>query len=262
MANAYATIANGGYRNRPRAIKKIVDATARRSSSRKRWRVHRVKAFEDGVTYEAIEDPRAEHHRRHRRRTPRSAARPAARPARPTRTSTPGSSASRRGCRPRSGSASRATPSRSMNGMYLGGRNIDGGTYPADIWGTYMKQAVGLVLRRLQAPDRAVPEPAVHGPLRAPGRQGRRRETAGDERTIRRSRSPAPRPSPRTTTATTTATPTAAATATTAATTTAATADNGAAFDPNQYETPPQGAPETADPGRRHASAAADDRAG
>ena len=32
----------------------------------------------------------------------------------------------------------------SMNGMYAPtGGNIDGGTYPADIWGDYMKQAVG-----------------------------------------------------------------------------------------------------------------------
>ncbi|HEY6888295.1 MAG TPA: glycosyl transferase, partial [Solirubrobacter sp.] len=32
----------------------------------------------------------------------------------------------------------------SMNGMYAPtGGNIDGGTYPADIWGEYMKQAVG-----------------------------------------------------------------------------------------------------------------------
>jgi penicillin-binding protein 1A len=31
-----------------------------------------------------------------------------------------------------------------MNGMYAPtGGNIDGGTYPADIWGEYMKQAVG-----------------------------------------------------------------------------------------------------------------------
>jgi penicillin-binding protein 1A len=31
-----------------------------------------------------------------------------------------------------------------MNGMYAPtGGNIDGGTYPADIWGEYMKKAVG-----------------------------------------------------------------------------------------------------------------------
>ena len=53
MANAYATIANGGYRNRPRVIRKI---TTREGPQKlpARWRVHRTKAFSDGVTYEAI----------------------------------------------------------------------------------------------------------------------------------------------------------------------------------------------------------------
>src|SRR4051812_515854 len=52
MASAYATIANVGYRNRPRVISKIIQ---RDGSSKlpRRWRVHRVKAFPDGVTYEA-----------------------------------------------------------------------------------------------------------------------------------------------------------------------------------------------------------------
>ena len=53
MASAYATIANGGYRNRPRAIKKIVNREGKTVKLPRRWRVHRTKAFEDGVTYEA-----------------------------------------------------------------------------------------------------------------------------------------------------------------------------------------------------------------
>ena len=53
MANAYATIANGGYRNRPRVIRKI---TTREGPQKlpARWRVNRTKAFSDGVTYEAV----------------------------------------------------------------------------------------------------------------------------------------------------------------------------------------------------------------
>ena len=107
MANAYATIANGGYRNRPRVIKKIdhprrqvraAEALARAPRQGLRGRRH----------LRGDQDPRAERHRRHRRPRRRSAARRAARPARRTRTSTPGSSASRRGCRPPSGSASPA----------------------------------------------------------------------------------------------------------------------------------------------------------
>jgi penicillin-binding protein 1A len=52
MANAYATIASGGYRNRPTAITKITFPDGR-SELPKRFRVKRTKAFEDGVTAEA-----------------------------------------------------------------------------------------------------------------------------------------------------------------------------------------------------------------
>ena len=53
MATAYATIANGGYRNRPtRDHEDRRSATASRKLPR-RWRVKRTKVFEDGVTYEA-----------------------------------------------------------------------------------------------------------------------------------------------------------------------------------------------------------------
>ena len=52
MANAYATIASGGYRNRPIAITKITfpDGT---SELPRRFKVKRTRAFEDGVTSEA-----------------------------------------------------------------------------------------------------------------------------------------------------------------------------------------------------------------
>jgi penicillin-binding protein 1A len=52
MANAYATIASGGYRNRPTAITKITFPDGH-SELPKRFRVKRRKAFEDGVTAEA-----------------------------------------------------------------------------------------------------------------------------------------------------------------------------------------------------------------
>ena len=65
MASAYATIANGGYRNRPRMIKKIVGPKGKTLKLPKRWRVHRVKAFSDGVTYEATKILAAEHPGRH-----------------------------------------------------------------------------------------------------------------------------------------------------------------------------------------------------
>ena len=110
MASAYATIANGGYRNRPRMIKKVVDREGKTVKLPTRWRVHRIEGLLGRRDLRGDQDPASRTSRAARARTPTSAARPAARPARPTRTSTPGSSASRRGCRPPSGSASPARP--------------------------------------------------------------------------------------------------------------------------------------------------------
>ena len=52
MANAFATIASGGVRNRPTAITKITFPDGH-SELPKRFRVKRTRAFEDGVTAEA-----------------------------------------------------------------------------------------------------------------------------------------------------------------------------------------------------------------
>ena len=67
----------------------------------------RVKVFTRRRHGRGDEDPRAEHRERHRHARRRSAAPPAARPARPTTTSTPGSTASRRTRRPPCGWATR-----------------------------------------------------------------------------------------------------------------------------------------------------------
>ena len=52
MADAYATIASGGYRNRPTAITKITYPDGK-SELPPRFKVKRTKAFSDGVTAEA-----------------------------------------------------------------------------------------------------------------------------------------------------------------------------------------------------------------
>jgi penicillin-binding protein 1A len=52
MADAYATIASGGYRNRPTAITKITFPDGK-SELPARFRVRRTRAFSDGVTAEA-----------------------------------------------------------------------------------------------------------------------------------------------------------------------------------------------------------------
>ena len=236
MANAYATIANGGYRNRPRVIRKI---TTREGPQKlpARWRVNRTKEFSDGVTYEAIkilkDNITGGTGGRAQIGCPAGGK---------TGTTDKNIDAWFVGFTPRLATAVwvgfPGDARVSMNGMFHGA-NIDGGTYPAQIWGEYMKKAARQVLRRLQAADRGVPEPAVLRPLLALG-QGR------DE--VRRS---VERGQP----------PDHAARAGARGGQTGRDNGNGgnggndtggnddAPFDPNQYETPPQAPPNTETPG-------------
>ena len=154
MASAYATIANGGYRNRPRAIKKIVNREGKTVKLPRRWRVHRVKAFEDGVTYEATKI--LEQNIQGGTGTHAAIGCPA---GGKTGTTDRNIDAWFVGFTPRLSTAVwvgfPGNAQQSMNGLYLGGRNIDGGTYPADIWGTYMKQAVGSYCGDFKRPTQA-----------------------------------------------------------------------------------------------------------
>ena len=143
MASAYATIANGGYRNRPRMIKKIVDPKGKTLKLPTRWRVHRVKAFSDGVTYEATKI--LQQNIQGGTGTHANIGCPA---GGKTGTTDKNIDAWFVGFTPRLSTAVwvgfPGSAAVSMNGMYAPtGGNIDGGTYPADIWGEYMKQAVG-----------------------------------------------------------------------------------------------------------------------
>jgi penicillin-binding protein 1A len=53
MANAYATIASGGYRNRAVGITKVILSDGKADT--KHWAPHRTKVFTDGQTMEAIQ---------------------------------------------------------------------------------------------------------------------------------------------------------------------------------------------------------------
>ena len=162
MANAYATIVNGGYRNRPRVIKKI-ERNGEKIKLPKRWRVKRTKAFEDGVTDQAVQIL-------------------AANAAGGT-----GGKSLIPGCGAQGGKTGTTdknidawfvgfTPKFatsvwvgfpgsakiSMNGLYFGS-NIDGGTYPAQIWGDYMRKVVAKGCGRWLTPKQPFQSQAFQG---------------------------------------------------------------------------------------------------
>jgi penicillin-binding protein 1A len=234
MANAYATIANGGYRNRPRAIKKIVGPDGDKLKLPRRWRVKRTKAFEDGVTYEATKI--LEQNIQSGTGTHAAIGCPA---AGKTGTTDKNIDAWFVGFTPRLSTAVwvgfPGDARRSMNGMYVTGGNIDGGTYPADIWGTYMKKAAGSYCGEFKRPS----EPFSSQPF-----QGHYAREGGKEDDESTDPSDAQVPAPGTETE-----PSDDTGGDSNRGGDRGAGNDGAAFDPNEYETPPQGAPETVAPG-------------
>jgi penicillin-binding protein 1A len=143
MATAYSTIASGGYRNRPLAIKRIVFPGGRVEEGDKlppRFRVKRVKVFEDGVTAEATQI--LEQNIQRGTGTRAAIGCPA---AGKTGTTDNNTDAWFVGFTPRLTTAVWVGyPDRDiqMNGLFYGG-NVDGGTFPAQIWGDYMSHIKG-----------------------------------------------------------------------------------------------------------------------
>ena len=109
MADAYATLANGGVHIPPTAITKVVFPDGNRRQPRRSAPQARVLRRR-GVRRHAGAQDRG--HRAEPAPPPTTAARRPARPARRATTPTPGSSATRRSSRPRCGSAIRTRPSR------------------------------------------------------------------------------------------------------------------------------------------------------
>ena len=122
----------------------------------------------------------------------------------------------------------------SMNGLYFGS-NIDGGTYPAQIWGDYMKKVVAKGCGKWLTPKEPFQSQAFQGRYAREGAEDE--ETGeGEDGATSHARRPTRRRRPRTTSPPTPSR----ATATTEG-------DNDdAAFDPGAYESPPQGDPGTA----------------
>jgi penicillin-binding protein 1A len=143
MATAYSTIASGGYRLRPTAIKKIKFPDGRVEEGDElpaRFRVKRVRVFEDGVAAEGREI--LEQNIQGGTGTHAQIGCPA---AGKTGTTDNNTDAWFVGFTPRYTTAvwvGYPKDDIQMNGLYFG-RNVDGGTFPADIWGDYMKRIKG-----------------------------------------------------------------------------------------------------------------------
>jgi penicillin-binding protein 1A len=210
MANAYATIANGGWRNRPTIITKVEfpDGHTERPS---RWRVKRTKEFSDGVTYEATQILQL-----NMTSGTGGNAQIGCPAGGKTGTTDLNTDAWFVGFTPRLATAvwvGYPNDRTSMNGLYHGG-NVDGGTYPAEIWGAYMSVAKGGFCGAFEPPK----EPFVSSPFF--GKYSRTGVPGSEEL--------APEA---------TATPEAAPDATRQG--------GGTEFDPGKYESPPQPEPDT-----------------
>jgi penicillin-binding protein 1A len=139
MANAYATIASGGMRNRPTAITRVTFPDGRHELPA-RWKVRRTRAFEDGVTAKATEI--LEQNVQKGTGVKAAIGCPA---AGKTGTTDEFTDAWFDGFTPRLSTAvwvGYPTERISMSSLYYGAPEA-GGTFPAEIWGAYMKMAKG-----------------------------------------------------------------------------------------------------------------------
>ena len=161
VANMMATIASGGYRNRPTAITKIVfpDGKVQEGDSLPQsFRVKRTKAFPDGVTNEAIkilvQNIQGGTGRRADIGCPAGGK---------TGTTDRNNDAWFAGLTPKLATAvwvGFPNAQIQMTGLYHGA-NVDGGTFPAEIWGNYMKKAKGSYCGQFPTPK----EPARFTPF-------------------------------------------------------------------------------------------------
>jgi penicillin-binding protein 1A len=220
MATAYATIADGGYRNRPTIITRI-EFPDGHSELPRRWRVRRTKAFSDGVTAKAAEI--LQQNIQGGTGTHANIGCPA---GGKTGTTDNNTDAWFVGFTPRLSTAvwvGYPNDRTQMSGLYFG-RNVDGGTYPADIWGAYMREAKGSFCGSFAPPKEAFQSSPFYGKHSRANPEGSKTDSTGDA---------------------TGTTPTAPTTPTTAPTAPPEQGTGGEGFDPNTYESPPQGSPDT-----------------
>jgi penicillin-binding protein 1A len=235
MATAYSSIANGGFRVRPTAIKKIVFPDGRVEQDDKlpsRFRVKRTKIFSDGVAAEATE---ILHQNLVAGTGTRAGAQMPCPAAGKTGTTDNNTDAWFVGFTPHLATSvwvGYPKDDIQMNGMFFG-MNVDGGTFPAVIWGDYMNRIHGKYCGDFAPPK----HPFVSSPFYGRYSRSGGKLTEGDTGGELDSTAPSTTPSTGGTQA---------PTGTTSPDDNGEGNDNG--FDPTQYEAPPQDPPETQTP--------------
>lgn len=230
MANAYATIASGGYRNRPTAITKVTFPNGK-SQLPRRWKVKRTKVFEDGVTYEATKI--LEQNMQSGTGTRAQIGCPA---AGKTGTTDLNTDAWFVGFTPRLSTAvwvGYPNDRTQMNGLFFGA-NVDGGTFPAAIWGNYMSKAKGSFCGSFRPPKEPFQASPFYGRYASTGAPSTGIDGTGtgvDSGTAEPYVPPAEPAAPEAAPAPAPEAP--------------AEPDPGTGYDPEQYEAPPQEAPAT-----------------
>ena len=166
MATAYASIASGGYRLRPTAIKKIVFPGGRVEQGKSlpsRFRVKKTRIFEDGVAAEATQI--LEQNIQGGTGTRAAIGCPA---AGKTGTTDANTDAWFVGFTPRYATAVWVGYPKDdipMSSLYYGGP-VDGGTFPAEMWGDYMSRIKGDFCEDFTPPGAALHLAAVLRPVR------------------------------------------------------------------------------------------------
>jgi penicillin-binding protein 1A len=244
MADAYATLASGGYRNRPTAIKRIVfpDGHVEEGKSLpKRFRVKRTKVFSDGVAAKATEI--LEQNMQAGTGTRAQIGCPA---AGKTGTTDNNTDAWFVGFTPKHSTAVWVGYPDSriyMNTLFFGGP-VDGGTFPAMIWSEYMGNAKGKFCGAFPPPK----EPFVAVPFTGKYASSGGAAIGGDVYAPTTPTFPTTPTEPSTTEPSTTEPD---STGTGTGTDTPANPDTTGTggFDPTQYESPAQGNAEQSPPG-------------
>jgi penicillin-binding protein 1A len=220
MATAYGTIASGGYRNRPTAITKV-EFPDGKSELPRRWKVKRTKIFTDGQTYEATKILEQNIQRGTGGRAATGC--PA---AGKTGTTDRNTDAWFSGFTPRLATAvwvGYPNDRTEMHTLFFGGP-VDGGTFPAAIWGAYMKSIIGGFCGSFAQPK----EPFVTQPFFGDyASNGGDRLGFSDDDDEAAPTEPAPEVEPE------------------APSTDDDAPSGGTEFDPEQYESAPQGPPDT-----------------